>query len=317
MTTDAAADLPGGYRLRRPSAGELAVIDRLAAVCDAAVGAAPTLNEDLIRQLWARPRFALESDAWIVEHERAVVAYAQVWDEDAERLAAFGLVHPDHTGLGIGSSLTALIERRAAQKARGEARLLCAATPQDDAAARLLADRGYTWARRFWRMEVDLDRAPEAADPPPGIRLRPLDPARDLPVAHRILEQAFQDNWEHTTTSYQEFLDQNVHQDDFDPTLWIVAEDGHDAVGMLNARALSDRGWVGELGVLRSHRGRGIASAMLRAAFAEFRRRGLPRASLNVDSDNPTGAVSLYERMGMAIASSYDLWGRTVQGSRS
>ena len=318
-TVDGSIDLPDGCRLRRPDPDDLRAIDRLGAACDEAVGATPTLSEDLIRQLWGRPRFALETDAWVVESAGGLVGYGQVWDEDAEHLAAFGLVQPDHTGRGIGSALTALIERRAAEKARGAARLLCAATPQDDAAARLLADRGYVWARRFWHMEVDLDRAPAAPRPPAGIRLRPLDPERDLPAAHRILEEAFRDNWEHTVTSYQEFLDQNVRQDDFDPSLWIVAEDAdaHDAVGVLNANAGSDGGWVGELGVLRSHRGLGIASAMLGASFAEFRRRGLPRAGLNVDSDNQSGAVSLYEKMGMAVAGSYDLWARTIRGTQA
>ena len=56
---------------------------------------------------------------------------------------------------------------------------------------------------------------------------------------------------------------------------------------------------------------------MLRGSFAEFERRGLPRVRLNVDSDNLTGAVSLYERVGMRVMISYDLWARAVEGSRS
>jgi ribosomal protein S18 acetylase RimI-like enzyme len=79
--------------------------------------------------------------------------------------------------------------------------------------------------------------------------------------------------------------------------------------------AHSDRGWVGELGVLRSHRGRGIATALMGASFAAFARRGLPRVRLNVDSDNLTGAVSLYERVGMRVESSYDLWELRFEGS--
>ncbi len=309
--------LPTGYRLRPPEVGEAPDIDRLSAACDAALGAPPSLGEDLLRQLWTRPRFVLHTDAWIVEHGRTVVGYAQVWAEDAEHLAAFAFVHPGHTGRGLGSALTALIEDRAALQASGDARLFNAATPEDEAATRLLADRGYTWARRFWRMEADLDRAPQAAAPPSGIRLRPLDPQRDLRAAHRILEEAFEDHWDYVPTSYQEFLDQNVHQDDFDPSLWIVAADAHEPVGVLYGSARTDRGWVAQLGVLRSHRGLGIASAMLRHSFAEFRRRGLPRVGVTVDSDNLTGAVSLYEKMDMHVVSSYDLWGRTIQSSAS
>jgi ribosomal protein S18 acetylase RimI-like enzyme len=56
---------------------------------------------------------------------------------------------------------------------------------------------------------------------------------------------------------------------------------------------------------------------LLRASFAEFGRRGIPRVRLNVDSDNLTGAVSLYERAGMRVVTSYDLWARAVEGSRA
>jgi mycothiol synthase len=314
---DASHDLPSGYRLRPPRIDEASDVDRLSAVADAAVGVPPSLSEDLIREFWARPRFVLETDAWVVERELSVVGYAKVWDEDPTRLSAFAIVHPDHTGRGIGSALAALIEGRAEEKASGEARLFSAAVTQDEAAAQLLAGRGYAWARRFWHMEVELGRGLEAPGPPSGIQLRQLDPARDLPAAHRILEEAFEDHWDYAPTPYEEFLDLSVHRDRFDPALWIVAVDAAEPVGVLSGSAHADRGWIEDLGVLRSHRGRGVATAMLRGSFAEFERRGLPRVRLNVDSDNPTGAVSLYERVGMRVVTSYDLWARAIEGSRS
>ncbi len=130
-----------------------------------------------------------------------------------------------------------------------------------------------------------------------------------------MLEEAFQDHWDFVPTPFEEFLDQNVHQEDFDPGLWIVAVDGdRRLVGVLAGAAHSDRGSVDLLGVLRSHRGRGIASALLRRGFAALRSRGMARVRLNVDSDNPTGAVSLYERMGMRPVAAYDLWARAIRG---
>jgi mycothiol synthase len=227
------------------------------------------------------------------------------------------VVHPEHTGRGIGSGLAALIEGRAAEKASGPARLLSTALTQDEAAAQLLARRGYTWARRFWNMEVELGRRLEAPTPPSGIQLRRLDPESDLPAAHRILEEAFEDHWDYSPTPYEAFLDRSVRRDHFDPALWIVAIDAGDPVGLLSGSAHTDRGWVDDLGVLRSHRGRGIATAMLRESFAEFGRRGLPRVRLNVDSDNLTGAVSLYEGVGMRVVTSYDLWVRAIEGPPS
>jgi ribosomal protein S18 acetylase RimI-like enzyme len=156
-------------------------------------------------------------------------------------------------------------------------------------------------------MEVELLGVPAEPTPPGGIALRTLEPERDLPDAHRVLQDAFRDHWDHEPVPYERFLEEEV-DDGFDPSLWFLAFDGDELVGVLYGIAHTDRGWVGELGVLRSHRGLGIAAALLRMSFAAFARRGLTRVRLNVDSDNPTGAVSLYERVGMHVASSYDLW---------
>lgn len=315
-TMDVPRDVPAGYRLRPPRIDELSDIGRLTAAADGALGAPPSLSEDLIRQLWARPRFVLETDAWVIELGRSLVGYAEAWDMDPTRVSAFAVVHPDHTGRGIGSALAAIVEGRAAEKASGDARLFSAALTQDEGAARLLAGRGYNWARRFWHMEVELESELQAPTPPSGIQLRHLDPESDLPAAHRILEEAFEDHWDYFPIPFEQFLDLYVHQGDFDPALWILAVDADEPVGVLSGSAHTDRGWVQELGVLRSHRGRGIATAMLRESFAEFERRGLPRVRLNVDSDNPTGAVSLYERVGMRVVTSYDLWSRAIRGSQ-
>jgi ribosomal protein S18 acetylase RimI-like enzyme len=40
--------------------------------------------------------------------------------------------------------------------------------------------------------------------------------------------------------------------------------------------------------------------------FAQFRERGFAEASLYVDSTNPTGAVRLYESVGMRVAAQWD-----------
>ncbi|HET7167898.1 MAG TPA: GNAT family N-acetyltransferase [Candidatus Limnocylindrales bacterium] len=319
---DAMLELPPGYRRRPPRRDESADVDRLSTACDAALGAAPSLSEELVVRMWARPRFDLATDATIVEWQGAVVGYAQVWAEDATHLTAFALVHPEHTGRGIGSGLATLIERRAAELADGEAELLIATIPQDEAAARLLTARGYAFARRFWQMEAELSARTAAGagagvGSPADILVRTVDPEQDLAAVHRVLEDALADHWNNVPQSYAEFLAQNVHQDDFDAGLWFIALDDGQPVGALTGSAHGDRGAVDLLGVVRSHRGRGIAAALLRVAFDEFRRRGLARARVSVDSSNPTGAVALYERVGMHVASEYDLWIRGVTGARA
>jgi mycothiol synthase len=308
-------DLPVGYRSRRPRADEAPAIDRLGAASDASLGAAATLSVDLLRRMWARPGFSLEADAWAIDHGRDLVGYAQVWAEDATHLSGFAIVHPAHTGRGLGTALTAQIEERGAELASGTARLHDATVPEDAAAGALLTERGYRFVRRFWHMEVKTgDATPEAALPSPRITIRAIDPSGELATVHRVLEAAMADHWDVRPTSYEDFLDENVRQDDYDPDLWFLAFEGDEPVGALVGNLHGHRGSIDLIGVLRSHRGRGVASGLLRTSFAEHHRRGATAVRLSVDSTNPTGAVRLYQRAGMRVAASYDLWERSIQG---
>ena len=58
-------------------------------------------------------------------------------------------------------------------------------------------------------------------------------------------------------------------------------------------------GYVGVLGVLKPFRGRGLAQLLLRRAFVHYRDLGRRATLLSVDASNATGAVALYERVGM------------------
>ncbi|HEX6254500.1 MAG TPA: GNAT family N-acetyltransferase [Euzebyales bacterium] len=82
-------------------------------------------------------------------------------------------------------------------------------------------------------------------------------------------------------------------------------------MGALTANVWSDRGWLDELGVVGTHRGRGIGTALPRRSFAVFAHRGLARVMLNVDAANPTGAPALYERAGMHVVRRWEVWERS------
>ncbi len=85
-------------------------------------------------------------------------------------------------------------------------------------------------------------------------------------------------------------------------------------MGALTGTVSEDHGWVDQLGVLAPARGRGIGAALLRRSFAMFAGRGLRRALLSVDAENPTGATRLYERVGMRVVNRWDWWERSSGG---
>jgi mycothiol synthase len=167
--------------------------------------------------------------------------------------------------------------------------------------------------RTFRHLQIDLDGSRrDPGEPPPGTRIRGIEPERDLRRVHAILVEAFSQEWGYRVIPFEEWIGLEVETPSYDPSLWLLATDGNEAVGALSGVVWGDRGWVGELGVRASWRGRGIASSLLRRAFATFASRGLARVMLNVDSENSTGAVRLYEGVGMRTLRAWDVYEKRV-----
>ena len=67
-------------------------------------------------------------------------------------------------------------------------------------------------------------------------------------------------------------------------------------------------GYIGTVGTLKEARGKGIGTLLLRTAFSEFHGRGHRKVTLGVDSENGTGAVRLYESVGMSAVRDWPLY---------
>jgi mycothiol synthase len=179
----------------------------------------------------------------------------------------------------------------------------------------MLRDHGLGPVRHFWHMEIDVGGRIEPGPTPNGIRIGPVDPSADLAAVHAVLDEAFADDWGYHPEPYERWSRGYTSSPSFDPTLWLIARDGGEPVATLAANVFGDQGWVAEVGVVPSHRGRGIAAALLRSSFATFAERGLRRVLLNVDAKNPTGATALYERVGMRVVKRWDLWERSSEAA--
>jgi ribosomal protein S18 acetylase RimI-like enzyme len=69
----------------------------------------------------------------------------------------------------------------------------------------------------------------------------------------------------------------------------------------------SDEIWVEKLAVAKDHRHRGVARALLQTAFRRSFDIGYDHTSLSTDSR--TGALTLYERIGMRVQTSFTHYG--------
>ena len=69
-----------------------------------------------------------------------------------------------------------------------------------------------------------------------------------------------------------------------------------------NAATGRNEGWIEVLGTRRGHRKLGLGRAMLLAGMRWLQAQGVATAVLGVDAENPTGALRLYESVGVVVA---------------
>jgi mycothiol synthase len=186
-------------------------------------------------------------------------------------------------------------------------RLQATVEGNDDAFAEEVRRRSYELVRHFFDMEIDLDEEPPEPRWPEGISVRTFRPGDERAIYDVDLE-AFEDHWDPVDIGFDEWREHFLESSDFDPELWFLAEEREELAGfsLCSGERRPDTGYVNVLAVRRPWRNRGLGTALLLHSFREFRRRGRAKADLNVDGDNLTGALRLYERAGMHVVRRYD-----------
>jgi mycothiol synthase len=255
-------------------------------------------------------------------------------DTSTVRAFAFGGVHPERRGEGIGRELLAWQIARARQVLAASGKDLpgrIGAYAEDtDVARHRLFERAGLAPRRFF---ADLKRPLTRATPVPeveltgSLRLVPWSPELDEPtrLAHN---DAFRDHWgsepqppEQWQNGRSEFAPEWSHVvvDDAPDVEALLADPATDAstaealragAPLVVAYALNGRyeadfpvrgysfGYTDVLGTRRAYRGRKAALAALAASMRSFTDSGMEAAVLDVDTENPSGAHGLYASLG-------------------
>ena len=305
--------------LRPARKDDAAAITRLMADADESEGLDPWVTETDIAEDLNDPDLNLETDTWVVEDAGALVGYGELWnarEESADAMEAQGWTAPTHLGRGIGSTIIDLSEGAAADAAQRFTKrpvLLRNFIWSDNVAAReLLEARGYEVVRHFFHMAIDVMGLEPPPPVPDGLVLRFLDPSRDKESLHALIVHAFSDHWNWSPLSLENFWRRIVDRDDFDPELTLLVEEGDRLVGAsINATKVG-QGWVNDLAVHEEARGRGIGELLLRHSFARFRSKGWTKVGLGLDSSNATGALRLYQRVGMHVTRQFDAFEKDV-----
>ena len=311
--------LPPEFSVRRARVEDAAAIAALMAAVDEGEGLEPWVTETDVREDLEDPHLDIETDTWVVEDAGELVGYGGVWElreEEAEALDAQCFTSPTHLGRGIGSFLIDRTEEAAERAAGGLRRrpllLRNFVSAKDDSARAMLETRGYRCVRHYFHMAISLDGMGEAPAVPDGLVLRSFEPQEDAQAVHDLIVDAFSEHWNWSPLPYESFRKRVLESDEFDPELTPLLFDGDDLIGVsLNGKKVG-MGWVDDLAVRKDRRGRGIGELLLRDSFARFKAKGWERVGLGVDSSNVTGAVRLYERVGMHVTRQFDAYEKVI-----
>jgi mycothiol synthase len=298
-------NLAAGYASRPATDADLdAVVALVEASQRASMGSVDNVREEL-EWFWHLPYVDLARDTVVVEAGDDLAGYGDaLWDPASPGpLVGSGAVHPSHRGREIGTAIvrwTATVARE-----RGAPGVRHFGVSVGDTAARaLLEANGFSHVRNSYTMV----RALPAGSPPPlpeGIDVRVFETGRDERILYELHQAAFADHWGFVPQPYESFTGEWYQSNDWAPELTYLAVAGEEAVGYTAALEFATGGFIGAIGVLRAWRGRGIAQAMLHRAFVDLAARGHPEVTLGVDAASPTGAVALYEKVGMTVRHEY------------
>jgi mycothiol synthase len=267
-------------------------------------------------RLWLTdPDLDPATDARIAIEDGRIVGYADINDRPEPKYWA-DLRVPLSESDAVREALVDWLEQRFEERAAGRdgAVLRFFAWSSDEPVKRLLEGSGYSLIRHSYRMRIDFAGDPAKPEWPEGVEVRTPTEA-DTKTVYETHQESFEDSWEHSRDPFEEWQHWLRSSEDFDPTLWFLAEEDGEPAGIALCKphdAEEGLGWVSVLGVRRPWRRRGLGRALLLHAFHEFRDRGFGAVGLGVDASSLTGAVRLYENAGMRVVRRSDIYERSI-----
>lgn len=305
--------------LRLFTDGDLTEIAEISTAWNKHIGIPIVDTVELFDEEFIEPFVDRSSDIRIASVGGRAVGYVYTYHLASEthdqRCYVFARVHPDFFARGVGTQLSAWGANRAKQKLSagptvGRKFLRADAPVVDVEAQQIFADLGLTPVRWFAEMRTPVSDVP-VVPAPEGVTIVEWNVA-DNHELRRVKNEAFADHWGSSPDDEMRWsqLTTGVASR---PDLSLAALDGNGAViGLVLTHRFPDDdiedgtvvqrvGWLDKVATPRDWRGRGVASALISHVVEKYRTAGLTHAGLYVDSANPTGAVSVYERLGFTV----------------
>ena len=292
-------DLPQGYTARPTTRDDLEATFRLVADCERHDSGSVDVAMSDIAADWDRPDFDLAAMSLSVWQGDELAATGDVFMGRAEVDVA-----PAHRGRGIGSAM--LPWTWAVARADGRATVGQTVSDRRTDAAELFRAHGYEVGHTAWALRIDLgEEPPPTPSLPEGLAFRDLRPLHDDREVFEVIDVAFAEWPDRESHGFENWVASSLHREEVVPELVPLVVEGDRIVGVaLNYRYDGDEeGWTQQLAVDKRYRGRGLGRALLQESFRRFHGVGFRHCGLSTDSR--TGALGLYEHVGMYVRESF------------
>ena len=317
--------------LRPLSHDDIPTLAKLLAEVEAVDQTGEHYSEADLEEEFANPDIEVGKDIVGAFDGDALVGYFSVYprhaDETYQKIHTEGAVDPARRGEGIGTVLAEAMVARADAVHRERhpempAKVTLSGRSDNTAQQELLAGVGLVPERYSFVMRVQLGAVQAPPAVPEGLELRQYD-ASYAAAMHAAHNAAFVDHPNFTPWTDVMWKQWVTDSRNFRPELSFVVVDpaAPDQVAAYLQSCEFDayyeatgrrEGYVAKVGTRREYRGRGLAGALLRHALAAYQAAGLDEASLDVDSENPTGALGLYERAGFEVEARWNNYSMTL-----
>ena len=293
-----APTLPDGLSTRPLQLSDSGSVTAVMAASELALLGRVLIEEAYLLGDWNRPSFDIGASTVGVFEGTDLLGYAEI-SGPARGDAA---VHPDHLGRGIGTWLAGWMQEAARSQGQTEIGM---PVPSGSPGERLMRDLGYRVRWESWLLAFPAGREIAETPLPDGYTLRIAEPG-DVEPAWNVIEDAFLEWSVRPKQSLEDWVAGVTGLPTYEP--WnlqvVLAPDGSTAGGVhVTLDSNAPVGFVDKVAVRADQRGKGLAKALLAAAFASARVHGAERSELSTDSR--TGALDLYLGLGMEIDSTW------------
>ena len=221
-----------------------------------------------------------------------------------------GSVDESARGRGVGTAMLRWAEAFARSRQREPSTLRLDVDGVTSRAAELLTANGFTLA-------LAEDQLARGVSSPPSVDLRPhmtLHPwsRETAPEFFRVYEEAFRERPGFPGWSQDQWRAAFTYGDGFRGDLSLLLRSGREPVAYAVCEAVdAATGWILQMGVRPTWRGRGVADRLLDAVLMRFHSDGLSTAMLSVNVNNPR-ARRAYERAGFRKVGQYQSYRKVL-----